>query len=32
MSAEVMVSFLQGKIDALRAENEELKKTNSNQG
>ncbi|KAG2300605.1 hypothetical protein Bca52824_037077 [Brassica carinata] len=33
MSAEVMASFLQGKIDALRAENEELKKTtNSNKG
>ncbi|CAH8282017.1 unnamed protein product [Eruca vesicaria subsp. sativa] len=32
MSAEVMVNFLQGKIDALRAENEELKKTNTNNG
>ncbi|KAF8115859.1 hypothetical protein N665_0025s0302 [Sinapis alba] len=30
MRAEMMLSFLQGKIDALRAENEELKKTNSN--
>lgn len=27
MSAQVMVSVLQGQIDALRAENEELKKT-----
>ena len=32
MSAEVMVSILQGQVDALRAENEGLKKTNSNKG
>lgn len=32
MNAEVMVSILQGQVDALRAENEELKKTNSNKG
>ncbi|KAL0751870.1 hypothetical protein Bca101_033873 [Brassica carinata] len=32
MSAEVMVSILQEQVDALRAENEELKKTNSNKG
>ncbi|WZZ22630.1 hypothetical protein YC2023_124017 [Brassica napus] len=32
MSAEVMVSILQGQVDALRAEHEELKKTNINNG